>query len=157
MPLAVRPSGGCSRAIAAIVSCPITVVKTRMEFGSVQGSSTLGMLRSITRTEGVRGLFGGLGPTVLSNAPFAGLYYMLYTRLQVGARKLGRHGLGVRVLRVVDDVAGAFRLRRRPYAKTARSQAPGLPRATAGIAVWAPRGPGLTPEPIPSPFPCSLG
>lgn len=75
--------GGCSRAIAAVVSCPITVVKTRMEFGSVQGSSTLGALRAITRAEGVRGLFGGLGPTVLSNAPFAGLYYMFYTRLQV--------------------------------------------------------------------------
>ncbi|KAL6778335.1 hypothetical protein ACKKBG_A17795 [Auxenochlorella protothecoides x Auxenochlorella symbiontica] len=75
-------AGGCSRAIAAVVSCPITVVKTRMEFGSVQGSSTLGALRAITRAEGVRGLFGGLGPTVLSNAPFAGLYYMFYTRLQ---------------------------------------------------------------------------
>lgn len=58
-----------------------------MEFGTVSGRSTLGALRTIMKAEGVAGLFGGLGPTVLSNAPFAGLYYMFYTRLQA------RHGL----------------------------------------------------------------
>ena len=36
------------------------------------------------RTEGLRGMYAGLGPTALSQAPFSALYYMFYTRLQVG-------------------------------------------------------------------------
>lgn len=82
-PLQAALTGGAARAIAAVISCPITVVKTRMEFGTIQGEGTLGAMRSILRTEGAPGLFRGLGPTVLSGAPFAGLYYMFYTRLQV--------------------------------------------------------------------------
>ena len=53
---------------------------------------TLHALSSIWRHEGVRGLYAGLGPTALSQAPFSALYYMFYTRLQVGAWRamLGR-------------------------------------------------------------------
>ncbi|PNG99010.1 Solute carrier family 25 member 38, partial [Tetrabaena socialis] len=42
------------------------------------------------RTEGVRGLFRGLGPTVLINAPYSGLYYMFYTRLKEALAEEGR-------------------------------------------------------------------
>jgi hypothetical protein len=79
-----------------MVSCPITVVKTRMEYvraagvgGTVpQYTSTLHALRSIARVEGVAGLYRGLAPTMLSNAPFSALYYMFYTRLQVCGGRL---------------------------------------------------------------------
>ena len=84
-------TGGLSRALAACVSCPVTVVKTRMEYGGASPyayTSTANGLATIVRTEGVRGLYRGLGPTVFSNAPFSALYYMFYTRLQ--ARGGGR-------------------------------------------------------------------
>ena len=78
--------GGLSRGMAACISCPVTVVKTRMEYGGANAytySNTLHALGSIARSEGLRGLYRGLGPTMLSNAPFSALYYMFYTRLQV--------------------------------------------------------------------------
>jgi solute carrier family 25, member 38 len=80
-------TGGLSRAFAAVISCPITVVKTRMEYGGraaavPQYRNTLHALGTIAQTEGLRGLYRGLGPTVLSNAPFSALYYLFYTRLR---------------------------------------------------------------------------
>jgi solute carrier family 25 protein 38 len=79
-------TGGLSRAMAALVSCPITVVKTRMEYagsGSVPVyKNTADALRTIFRTEGTRGLYVGLVPTIASNVPFSAIYYMLYTRIQ---------------------------------------------------------------------------
>jgi solute carrier family 25 protein 38 len=83
-------TGGLSRAMAALISCPVTVVKTRMEYVGAAGvapilpryRNTAHALRTIGRTEGVRGLYRGLGPTIMSNAPFSALYYMFYTRLQ---------------------------------------------------------------------------
>ena len=45
---------------------------------------TLHALGALWRAEGLRGMYAGLGPTALSQAPFSALYYMFYTRLQVG-------------------------------------------------------------------------
>mgnify|MGYP002395218331 CR=1 FL=1 len=76
-----------ARGLAAIVACPITVVKTQMEHtgpGAVQYRSTAHCLGSIVQQRGVRGLFRGVGPTLLSNAPFSAVYYVFYTQLQVG-------------------------------------------------------------------------
>ena len=107
-------SGGISRGIAAAVTCPVTVVKTRMEYVSassikykvndhesmtpnlywqashhatdcaryrvVQG--TVHALRTIAASEGASGLMRGFWPTVLSNAPFSAIYYMLYSDLR---------------------------------------------------------------------------
>lgn len=77
-----------------MISCPVTVVKTRMEYGGPGVPAyrgTLHALGTIARTEGLRGLYRGLGPTILSNAPFSAIYYMFYTRLQV-RRRVGRVG-----------------------------------------------------------------
>ena len=92
-------TGGLARGLAAMLSCPITVVKTRMEYvpsaataSSIripQYANTLDALVSIARTEGIRGLYRGLGPTILSNAPFSALYYAFYTRLQARLRESG--------------------------------------------------------------------
>lgn len=100
-----RPPG-LSRAVAAVLLCPVTVVKTRMEYvaeapppasaggagassgvrataaaagaGAAAASSApryrdVGhALGSILRAEGVGGLFRGVVPTVLANAPYSG-------------------------------------------------------------------------------------
>lgn len=88
-------TGGLSRGLAAMVSSPITLVKTRMEYVPSPGSTmpqyrnTVHALVTIGRSEGIRGLYRGLGPTVLANAPFSALYYTFYTRLQDRLRDQG--------------------------------------------------------------------
>lgn len=44
-------------------------------------------LTTIFRTEGARGLYVGLVPTISSNVPFSAIYYLLYTRLQKRAKR----------------------------------------------------------------------
>ena len=43
---------------------------------------TVHALRTIAASEGASGLLRGFWPTVLSNAPFSALYYMLYSDLR---------------------------------------------------------------------------
>lgn len=40
------------------------------------------MIIGIARREGPRGLFRGLGPTVITNAPYSAFYYLFYTSLK---------------------------------------------------------------------------
>jgi solute carrier family 25, member 38 len=90
-------TGGLSRGLAAMISCPITLVKTRMEYVPSTGvtaavlpqyRNTVHALSTIAREEGLRGLYRGLGPTILANAPFSALYYTFYTRLQERLRQV---------------------------------------------------------------------
>lgn len=39
-------------------------------------------LGTIARTEGMGGLFRGLGLTILTNAPYSAFYYLFYTSLR---------------------------------------------------------------------------
>lgn len=73
---------GLSRAMTTTLLCPITVVKTRMEYSQVGYKSTVDALVVISQREGVRGLFKGLAPTVLTSAPFSAFHYTFYRKLQ---------------------------------------------------------------------------
>lgn len=74
--------GGLSRGMATTILCPITVVKTRMEYSKTAYKSTVNAILTIARKEGLRGLFSGLAPTVLTTAPFSALHYAFYRNLQ---------------------------------------------------------------------------
>lgn len=75
--------GFCSRASAVSVCCPISVVKTRIEGSSVRPyRSLLHGLTSIYKTEGMRGLYTGLLPSVLKDSPYAAVYLLLYSNLK---------------------------------------------------------------------------
>ncbi|CAK0784193.1 hypothetical protein CVIRNUC_007397 [Coccomyxa viridis] len=84
-------SGGLARTVAAAATCPFTVVKTRMEFtGSgqpVQGM--VSMMVGIAKRDGAVGFFRGLGPTIVTNAPYSAFYYLFYTSLK---ERLQQHG-----------------------------------------------------------------
>ena len=77
--------GAASRALAAVMLCPLTVVKTRMEYASISGTTYTGVanaLYTIGAKEGMKGLFSGLGSTLLRDAPFSGLNLVMYTQMR---------------------------------------------------------------------------
>jgi solute carrier family 25 protein 38 len=77
--------GAASRALAAALLCPLTVVKTRMEYASISGTTYTGVanaLYTIGAKEGMKGLFSGLGSTLLRDAPFSGLNLVMYTQMR---------------------------------------------------------------------------
>lgn len=61
---------------------PVTVLKVRYESDYYAYRSLLGAGRDIVRTEGIRGLFAGFGATAARDAPYAGLYVLLYEQLK---------------------------------------------------------------------------
>ena len=74
--------GSSARALSGSVMIPFTVIKTRFESRAYNYSSTAHALSSILRTEGLRGLTRGLGPTLVRDVPFSGLYLMFYEQLK---------------------------------------------------------------------------
>lgn len=61
---------------------PVTVLKVRYESDYYAYRSLLGAGRDIVRTEGFRGLFAGFGATAARDAPYAGLYVLIYEQLK---------------------------------------------------------------------------
>eukprot|EP00128_Syssomonas_multiformis_P000114 Colp12_sorted_trinity150504_noHs@3727 len=72
--------GTASRSVVAVMLLPFTVVKSRYESGLYKYKGVSHAMTDIVRAESIRGLFSGLWPTVLRDAPFSGIYYALYQR-----------------------------------------------------------------------------
>lgn len=89
-------AGSTARMIAAVITNPISVLKTRFEGERVrrafaQQSGSRSPLRSrgfvtnlieIARVEKLRGLVRGLIPTVCRDSPFSGIYFMCYSNIR---------------------------------------------------------------------------
>jgi len=74
--------GASARAIAAFTMIPFTVLKTRYESGRFTYASLGSGLGQILRTEGLTGLYRGLGPTLVRDVPFSALYLASYEMLK---------------------------------------------------------------------------
>ncbi|XP_067670834.1 mitochondrial glycine transporter B-like [Haliotis asinina] len=74
--------GATARSVAAVAVLPFTVIKTRYESGSFQYSSMSRALVITHQKEGLKGLYCGLGPTLMRDVPFSSLYLMFYTQLK---------------------------------------------------------------------------
>ncbi|CAG7973345.1 unnamed protein product [Penicillium salamii] len=75
-------TGAVARVAAGFVMMPVTVLKVRYESDYYAYRSLMGAGRDIVRTEGLRGLFAGFGATAARDAPYAGLYVLLYEQLK---------------------------------------------------------------------------
>uniref|UniRef100_A0AAV2LYG1 Mitochondrial carrier protein n=1 Tax=Knipowitschia caucasica TaxID=637954 RepID=A0AAV2LYG1_KNICA len=95
-------AGGCSGTVGAIVTCPLEVLKTRLQSSGLAlrpvyqvqlsgtgagvirpGTVTPGLfqvLRSILEKEGPRSLFRGLGPNLVGVAPSRAIYFAAYSK-----------------------------------------------------------------------------
>ncbi|KAJ7164655.1 mitochondrial NAD transporter [Mycena crocata] len=69
--------------IASVATCPLDVVKTRLQAQrAVQGHHTyegiLDTVKSILKHDGLRGFYRGLGPTILGYLPTWAIYFSVY-------------------------------------------------------------------------------
>jgi len=82
-PLVSAFAGGVGGSLAAVATCPLEVVKTRLQSSVLtqQHSNTFGTLatfRHIIKTEGVRALYKGVGANITGVAGSRALYFFFY-------------------------------------------------------------------------------
>ncbi|EME49113.1 hypothetical protein DOTSEDRAFT_119089 [Dothistroma septosporum NZE10] len=71
-------TGALARVAAGFLMNPVTVLKVRYESTHYSYTSLAGAARDVVATEGVRGFFAGFGATAVRDAPYAGLYVVIY-------------------------------------------------------------------------------
>ncbi|CAK7264607.1 hypothetical protein SEPCBS119000_001084 [Sporothrix epigloea] len=75
-------AGAVARASAGFVLMPLTIIKVRYESTLYSYRSLAEAGSDILRKEGVRGFFSGFGATALRDAPYAGLYVLMYEQIK---------------------------------------------------------------------------
>ncbi|KAK3628408.1 hypothetical protein LTR22_022369 [Elasticomyces elasticus] len=71
-------TGALARVAAGFIVNPITVLKVRYESTHYAYKSMAGAAKDIAAKEGLRGFFAGFGATAVRDAPYAGLYVLVY-------------------------------------------------------------------------------
>ncbi|KAL8370995.1 hypothetical protein RB595_001037 [Gaeumannomyces hyphopodioides] len=87
-------AGATARGFAGFVLMPLTVIKVRYESSLYAYRSIAGAGRDILRAEGPRGFFAGFGATAIRDAPYAGLYVLLYEQAKRRLSALSRPAVG---------------------------------------------------------------
>ncbi|KZT28856.1 mitochondrial NAD transporter [Neolentinus lepideus HHB14362 ss-1] len=69
--------------VASIATCPLDVIKTKLQaqqtaHGAQGYLGVMGTLKSILKRDGLKGLYRGLGPTVLGYLPTWAIYFAVY-------------------------------------------------------------------------------
>ncbi|KZT11852.1 mitochondrial carrier [Laetiporus sulphureus 93-53] len=82
--------------VASIATCPLDVIKTRLQAqrfarGSQGYLGVLGTVKAVLRHDGIRGLYRGLGPTLLGYLPTWAIYFAVYDGIKdhFGETRLG--------------------------------------------------------------------
>ncbi|CZT24441.1 probable Solute carrier family 25 member 38 homolog [Ramularia collo-cygni] len=76
-------TGALARVAAGFMMNPVTVLKVRFESTHYSYTSLAGAAQGIVRTEGLRGFFAGFGATAIRDAPYAGLYVLIYEQAKL--------------------------------------------------------------------------
>ena len=79
-------TGALARVAAGLIVNPVTVLKVRYESSHYSYTSLAGAAKDIMAKEGPRGFFAGFGVTAVRDAPYAGLYVLIYEQAKA---KLG--------------------------------------------------------------------
>lgn len=83
-------AGASAGMIAATFVCPLDVIKTRLQVHGLpnlppsahRGSLIVSSLEQIIKTEGFRGMYRGLSPTILALLPNWAVYFTVYDKLK---------------------------------------------------------------------------
>lgn len=77
-------SGTLAGLFQQVCTYPLETIRTRLTMGSLSPHQYAGITDCLTKTvrdEGVRGLYKGLGPTILTGSPYVGLQMTFYEEL----------------------------------------------------------------------------
>lgn len=113
-------SGALARVAAGFIMNPVTVLKVRYESSYYSYTSLAGAARHIIGSEGVRGFFAGFGATAVRDAPYAGLYVLVYEQAKARLGELKRQ---TAVLEATGGGAGGAAVPGEGTAPTATSAA----------------------------------
>lgn len=80
-------AGGTAGTIGAIATCPLEVIKTRLQSSAkatlnVDGRNLYRCFSSVVKQEGWRALFKGLGPNLVGIAPSRAIYFSTYSSVK---------------------------------------------------------------------------
>lgn len=81
-------TGGLTRGFVGFLTMPVTVIKVRYESTMYNYNSLWESISSIYSKEGTRGFFNGFAATAARDAPYAGLYVLLYEQSKVSIPKI---------------------------------------------------------------------
>ncbi|KAH3683164.1 hypothetical protein WICPIJ_005861 [Wickerhamomyces pijperi] len=81
-------TGSLTRGFVGWLTMPITIIKVRYESTMYNYKSITEAAKSIKQTEGIRGFFSGFLATAARDAPYAGLYVLLYEKLKLVVPKV---------------------------------------------------------------------
>eukprot|EP00980_Cylindrotheca_fusiformis_P001044 scaffold288_cov97-Cylindrotheca_fusiformis.AAC.2 len=89
--IATLVAGVGSGAMSSMICAPLDLVRTRMQvWGELSSSSSssvlspMAVVREIYQTQGIKGMFRGLGATLVTVPLFWGVYFPLYDHLKYG-------------------------------------------------------------------------
>lgn len=92
-------AGAGAGLVSSVATCPLDVVKTRLQAQLVHAGTTgyEGVVETVIRIlkqSGIKGMYRGLGPTIMGYLPTWGIYFSVYDEVKqrLGAAKLGGKG-----------------------------------------------------------------
>lgn len=94
-------AGAGAGLVSSIATCPLDVIKTKLQASSAPGESVKSLVTTIWRTSGIRGMYRGLGPTILGYLPTWGIYFSVYDDIKdklgksIGGGAAGGQGSGM--------------------------------------------------------------
>ncbi|CAF0934233.1 unnamed protein product [Adineta steineri] len=74
--------GALARGAADLVVFPFTLIKARLESSRYTTMSMITVIQHVYSTQGLKGFYTGLLPTLARDLPFSGIYYMSYRKLK---------------------------------------------------------------------------
>lgn len=121
-------AGAVARGMVGYITMPVTVLKVRYESTLYKYTSIREATRDIYSKEGIRGFFRGFGPTCMRDAPYSGLYVLLYEKSKVLIPKLLPEAM------IQHDSTGSFTT----YTSTTINALSAISSASLATAVTAP-------------------
>lgn len=100
-------AGGMAGIVAATICYPLDTAKTLLTAHSERFHGVLGTITSVARTQGLGGLYRGLGPTLFAMMPYAGLDFAIYEQLKLFYLRRNKKEANLFILLFIGAFAGA--------------------------------------------------